>query len=455
VAIYLGFQTVGSLGLLASTIQISVVNKALIFHTFEAESNILRGTTMAASAVFVEDNHAEKCSGYIKPRLKTSIVIPVYNEEAGLPLVLTALSKILTPAYEVIVVDDGSQDQSAAVAQKHGFLVYRHLCNRGKGAAMRTGVQHARGENIIFLDADNTYPVDCIPTIVELLDQFDFVRGIRLLGRDHIPVMNRLGNSFFDTAFRILHSVDSGDVLSGMYGMHRSDLLELNLEAEGFDIETEIVTKAKARGLSSTTIPITYSERTGKKKLNAFRDGSKILYRVLQLAGAYNPVLTLILPGCILLGLGLLGIGLMLIGLPKVLDLRLAANTTFLLGTIALLGIQIIVFGLAVYEAASAYRLHGHANRLLEKMRRHLPTYVFILVGTTLSSIGLMTIIGLVARWWYGVHGPFLDTPAIVLGALSLLSGFQIVSSALFLSALKRLHHICLTRCPALYTDGN
>ena len=92
-----------------------------------------------------------------------------------------------------------------------------------------------------------------------------------------------------DRLLHMLHSVDGDDLLSGMYGGCRDRLLELDLRADGFDIEAELIVKAHARGLTCALVPIDYVERVGEKKLRAFRDGTKILYRILRLRlGARN-----------------------------------------------------------------------------------------------------------------------------------------------------------------------
>ena len=86
--------------------------------------------------------------------------------------------------------------------------------------------------------------------MVEALDQYDMVRGLRTVGRDNIPVLNRVGNHMFDVIIRAFHAVEGGDLLSGMYGGYRDKLLDLGLESDGFAIEAEICVKARAHGLA-------------------------------------------------------------------------------------------------------------------------------------------------------------------------------------------------------------
>jgi glycosyltransferase involved in cell wall biosynthesis len=364
----------------------------------------------------------------------TTIVIPVFNEEAALPLVLEALFHMVDRTYEILVVDDGSSDGSMAVAARFPCRVIKHPCNLGKGAALRTGLQQARGRNVVFIDADNTYPVDLIPALVKMLNRYDLVRGIRESGRENIPFVNRLGNRLFDRVIHLLHPVEGGDLLSGMYGGCRTCLLKLDLMSDGFDIEAEICVKAGAHGLRRATLPITYVERVGEKKLKAFRDGLRILYRVMQLAVTYNPLLVFIVPGLMLLAIGMLGMGWTLIEPFLVSDLALAKNGAIALGMIGVIGVQFMSFGLAVYAAGIAHGLRGRTNRILDRASEYLRKRSFILLGLILGSIGAVGLIWLIYN-----PGSFENTAALALVILSLLLGLQLLSSIAFLSALNGL----------------
>ncbi len=219
-----------------------------------------------------------------------SVVIPAFNEEAGLPLVLQAVCSVLDETYEIIVVDDGSSDQTASVAKMFPCRLIQHPHNRGKGAALRTGLQQARGKHVIFLDADNTYPAEAIPALAQLLQHSDLARGVRVLNKENIPLLNRMGNHLFDAFVRFANIADGGDILSGMYGGQRDKLLALDLNSEKFDIEAEICVKAKARKFKCATMPIRYAKRVGETKLNALHDGMRILSRIVKLSLSISPL---------------------------------------------------------------------------------------------------------------------------------------------------------------------
>jgi glycosyltransferase involved in cell wall biosynthesis len=209
--------------------------------------------------------------------IQTSIIIPAYNEEAGLPVVLKKLYTIIDNSYEVIIVDDGSIDKTGQIASQFSCKVITHQTNLGKGEAMKTGISNARGKNIIFIDADDTYPVEVIPDIVKGLENFDMVVGSRIIGQENIPVFNRLGNALFRILIKSLSGYKPRDPLTGLYGIKKDYLDKTRFDSTGFSIETEIAFKAARMKLRILDLPIEYRPRIGKAKLNRMRDGKKIL----------------------------------------------------------------------------------------------------------------------------------------------------------------------------------
>src|SRR5262245_57676170 len=109
----------------------------------------------------------------------TTIILPAPNEGRALPKVLSELQTLLNEHYEIIVVDDGSTDETARLAQKYACRLIRHQSRLGKGAAIRTGISHANGQYLVIMDADATYPATEIPRIVGLLAENDLVRCAR------------------------------------------------------------------------------------------------------------------------------------------------------------------------------------------------------------------------------------------------------------------------------------
>src|SRR3954454_3741649 len=362
--------------------------------------------------------------------IRTTVVLPAYNEGAALPHVLAELGEYLDGSYEVPVVDDGSTDDKAGVAERYPVRLVQHGSNRGKGVAIRTGIAQAKGENVVIMDADATYPVPAIKEMVKLLDDHDLVRGIRESEADSMPVVNRVGNWLFNKLLAISHGLEGTDHLSGLYAMRRSAAVRLGTEARGFDIETEIGIKARARGLREATIPITYLPRVGQKKLSPWKDGLRILGRVIVLLLIYNPTLTFIVPGLILMGITISGAILLSNGPVHTSYLGLNIHS-FIVAALGLLAaFQLVIFGVA----AALYGVEA-GKEPPWWLRRGVSVRFRLGVGL----LGLVLMLGSLAKLiqltiqWAG-NNVFTDTRGLVLTTSFLVLGLQVISAVLFIS---------------------
>lgn len=213
-----------------------------------------------------------------------TVIVPAYNEEAGLAAVLRQLAPLGEQGIEVVVVDDASTDRTALVAEAAGVMVVRRRRNGGKGAAIRSGLARTDAAKVVTIDADGTYPVSAILPIVRLLDDYDIALGVRTVGRGNIPLVNRLGNAALRLAIRATSGFGSADPLTGLYGIRREHLDAMALRSDGFGIEAEIAVKSARLGLRHVDHPIGYAERIGQSKLNPLRDGSIIAMTIVRLA---------------------------------------------------------------------------------------------------------------------------------------------------------------------------
>ncbi len=218
-----------------------------------------------------------------KLNIETTIIVPAYNEEDGLPITLSKLFQQLDDSYEIIVVDDGSTDRTSEVAKDYPCRFIRHDFNRGKGEALKTGIRHARGDNVIWIDADDTYPVETIPEMVEALKEYEVVVGSRVSGNENIPAFNRFGNWIFRTMIRTIYGFRAHDPCTGLYGAKKARLEQMGLSAKGFAIEPEISIKSSRMKLRTMDFPLHYRPRIGETKLNAFRVGLEDLAKILGL----------------------------------------------------------------------------------------------------------------------------------------------------------------------------
>jgi glycosyltransferase involved in cell wall biosynthesis len=362
--------------------------------------------------------------------VRTSVVLPAFNEGAALPHVLDELGEYLDSSYEVLVIDDGSTDDTTDVAERYPVRLVRHGSNRGKGVAIRTGIAEAQGENVVIMDADATYPVPAIKEMVELLDDHDLVRGVRESEPESMPFVNRVGNWLFNKLLTISHGLEGADQLTGLYAMRRSEAVKLGTEARGFDIETEIGIKAKARGLREAEIPISYLPRVGEKKLSPWKDGLRILGRVIVLLLIYNPTLTFIVPGLVLMAITLSGAALLSDGPVHTSYLGLNIHSFIVAALGVLAAFQLVIFGVA----AALYGVEAG-----KEPPRWLRRVISVRFRLAVGLIGLVLMLGSLAKLtqlsiqWAG-NNVFTDTRGLVLTTSFLVLGLQVISAVLFIS---------------------
>ena len=245
-----------------------------------------------------------------------SVVIPAYNEENGIAEMASrvlsvgpALKQVGVDRLELLVVDDGSRDRTAAVAQNiEGVTLIRHPRNRGYGAALKTGFSKASGELIGFLDADGTYPPEYFPQLcVAALDGADLIIGSRMAGEDSkMPVTRRVGNFFFASLLSLLSHQKVTDSASGMRVFKREILKQVYPLPDGLNLTPVMSTRALHEGVRIREVPIPYRERVGRSKLSVIRDGSIFMQSMLWTVLSYNPVRILGLVG--LGGLAIAGV---------------------------------------------------------------------------------------------------------------------------------------------------
>jgi glycosyltransferase involved in cell wall biosynthesis len=221
--------------------------------------------------------------------VRVSFIVPAYNEEATLAELLERVAE-LDLDKQIIVVDDGSTDRTAAIAQEwadRGVELVQQQ-NRGKGAAVRTGIGHVKGEIVVIQDADLEYDPADVPTLIEPIERgaADVVFGSRLSGgRPQRAYMfwHLVGNRLLSLVTNILYNTTLSDMETG-YKAFRADVLRsLDLRENDFAIEPEITSKVCKRGLRIYELPISYYGRTyAEGKKITWRDGFKALWVLLR-----------------------------------------------------------------------------------------------------------------------------------------------------------------------------
>ena len=238
---------------------------------------------------------------------KILVAMPAYDEEKYIgSLVLKARQY----ADEVIVIDDGSKDQTAEVARLAGATVIRHAENRGKGAAIQTILAKARERNadvLVLLDSDCQHNPDEIPRLIApIWGGFDLVIGSREREAAKTPWHRRFGQKVLLMSTRLLSGERLTDSESGFRALSRRAISEMELKESGFAAETEMIARAADKKLSITQVPISNIYTGDGSTLNPVRHGLGVLLRILNMISERRPLFFFGLGGLILLFFGLL-----------------------------------------------------------------------------------------------------------------------------------------------------
>lgn len=216
------------------------------------------------------------------------MVIPAYNEGGAIAEVVRGVREG-RDWHEVLVVDDGSSDDTAAQAEQAGARVIRHPYNKGNGAAVKTGIREARGEVVLLLDADGQHPPEAALALVEAVGQYDMVVGARSSADQ--TWLRALGNVFLRSFASWLTGRPIPDLTSGFRAARRDRLLEiLPLLPNGFSYPTTSCLALMKAGYNVAFLPVRARLREGKGKLRPFREGLRFLLIILKVVTLYSPL---------------------------------------------------------------------------------------------------------------------------------------------------------------------
>lgn len=205
--------------------------------------------------------------------MSSVVIVPTFNEEEGIADTL----KSVPSKYPVFVVDGGSTDRTVEIAKNFGVDLIHS--KSGKGNALRKVFRKLgpKFDKLFTIDGDGSYPGAKIPELERKLDEdFSLVLGSRLSGDvRNMPWNRKIGNYMINFLFNQVHGTDLTDILTGLRGITNSALKKIDLEAEGFTIESEITRKVVKNDFKIAEVPIFYQERKGESKLK-FKDMIRI-----------------------------------------------------------------------------------------------------------------------------------------------------------------------------------
>jgi glycosyltransferase involved in cell wall biosynthesis len=220
---------------------------------------------------------------------EVSVVIPAYNEGAVISEVVAALAAS-GPWHEIIVVDDGSKDDTASHATAAGATVVRHPYNKGNGAAVKSGIRRATGEYVLIIDGDGQHSPDDARRLVCRLGEYDLVIGARSVSTQATPA-RRFGNSALNRLASYLTGREIPDLTSGFRGARRECLREfLHLLPNGFSTPTTTTLAFIKAGYNVAFEPTDARQRTGQSKIKFARDGVKFFMIILKIVTLFSPL---------------------------------------------------------------------------------------------------------------------------------------------------------------------
>ncbi len=221
---------------------------------------------------------------------EVSIIIPAHNEAQNIERVISDIRE-LHPDFEIIVIDDGSSDDTRAVASGAGAVVYGHPYNMGNGAAIKSGIRIASGQVVVFMDGDGQHDPADIGRLVEYLPEFDMVVGARPKG-GQASCLRGLGNWIYNRLASYVTKFRIEDLTSGFRAI-KSDIAHnlLYLLPNTYSYPTTLTLGVLRTGRSIRYVPVKGRPRkTGRSKIRILRDGVRFFMIITKICALYSPL---------------------------------------------------------------------------------------------------------------------------------------------------------------------
>lgn len=236
---------------------------------------------------------------------KTSVIIPAYNEAQNIGGLVSRV-KILYPDYDVIVIDDGSTDNTASAAQEAGAKVFSHPYNIGNGAAVKSGIRIADGDLLVFMDGDGQHDPEDISKLLDPFPEYDMVVGARSLG-NQASVGRAFGNTVYNWLGSYVSKFSIKDLTSGFRAI-KSDIARnfLYLLPNTYSYPTTITLGVLRTGGSVKYVPIKSNKRKkGRSNIRLFRDGVRFFMIIARICTLYSPMRVFLPVSFLMFALGL------------------------------------------------------------------------------------------------------------------------------------------------------
>ena len=222
--------------------------------------------------------------------LKVSIIIPAYNEAKNIGEIILQL-KTLYPEFEVIVINDGSRDETIAVAQGAGAIVYNHPYNIGNGAAIKSGIRVATGDIMVFMDGDGQHDPEDISKMLSYLPDFDMVVGARSMS-DQASLGRALGNKVYNWLASYVTKFSIKDLTSGFRAIKSKTARNfLHLLPNTYSYPATLTMGVLRSGMSVKYIPIKIRKRrAGNSNVKIIQDGVRFFMIITRICTLFSPM---------------------------------------------------------------------------------------------------------------------------------------------------------------------
>ena len=364
-----------------------------------------------------------------------SVVIPCLNEEENVESCVRGALDALRAAGlpgEVIVVDNDSDDRSAAIAAAAGARVILEP-RRGYGSAYLAGFSAARGTYIVMADADLTYDFGEIPNFVAKLEAgAQLVMGNRMdnIQPGAMPWLHRyVGNPLLTGLLNLFFRTGVRDAHCGMRALRRDVLDTLDLRTTGMEFASEMVIRASKQHLEIAEIEIEYHPRGGDSKLSSFRDG----WRHLRFLLVHSPNFLFILPGAVLAAIGTI-VSILVLAQLHIFGRSWDVHALIGGALLTIIGVQVLALGLCAHAYGTYFM--GEKDAWFDAARGRFRLEHGLLLGGAITIGGFVTALIIVIQWIDHGFGALGLTRLAIVAFELLVVGLQIFFSSFLLSVI-------------------
>lgn len=228
--------------------------------------------------------------------MQVSIILPAYNEEEAIAKVIDDIRTAMDNSqhkdkYEILVIDDVSQDSTAEIAMNKGVKVVKRKVRGGSGASRKTGIIESKGDVVVMLDADDTYTASDIPKMLEYFPEYDQVNGARDSEKGTIKFLRVPTKWVIRKIASYLTGVKIPDLNTGLKAFKKDIMIRyMWVIPDGFSCVTTMTLAFLCNGHSVKYIPTKYKKRIGSSKFHPVKDTSKYLQTVIRMIIYFNPL---------------------------------------------------------------------------------------------------------------------------------------------------------------------